>query len=319
MPNEQFFRGLINKLRVGDMQTVGNMQVIPIVGRPDGSVAAPRVRAGTRNYGSVDFYNDEPQPTIVPPGSAFITKQYAQDHGISKGRIVPANGHLRDDEAMCIQDTQGGLISAEDGILTILPARVRSRAMTIRGKEYNRLWPSLRQFSKTISSVTGKNVSNPGWAASFLDTFKSQLDVFMAQFECVPDQCGAIVLVNGKIAGVEVAPNPEYWAVTWEPLIRVTYGSLAMEKDGDPLLPELRIPQDGTPEQIAQAMEEYRAAERKIVIDIVEKVETVEIKSTPYQTLDSMRLNDVASDQMVGTVGFNDGDVNFVSMFPRQL
>ena len=38
-----------------------------------------------------------------------------------------------------------------------------------------------------------------------------ELDEFVAEFECVPRQIGAIILVDDQVVGVERAPSHAYW------------------------------------------------------------------------------------------------------------
>jgi hypothetical protein len=54
------------------------------------------------------------------------------------------------------------------------------------------------------------------------------LDEFVAEFECVPRQIGAIILVDDQVVGVERAPSHAYWQSVWPCLIRECYGSLAI-------------------------------------------------------------------------------------------
>ncbi|MCU0355810.1 MAG: hypothetical protein MUD08_19075, partial [Cytophagales bacterium] len=63
----------------------------------------------------------------------------------------------------------------------------------------------------------------------FLNHFKPQLDQFVAEFEYVKDQVGAIVMLEGRIVGIEIAPSHQYWQEIWMPLLRECYGSLVLE------------------------------------------------------------------------------------------
>ncbi len=79
----------------------------------------------------------------------------------------------------------------------------------------------------------------------FLDHYTDELDQFVAEFEPIKNQIGAIILVSGKIVGIERAPNPNFWLSMWTPLIRECYGSLAILEsktfNGSPPIPPTRV------------------------------------------------------------------------------
>jgi hypothetical protein len=133
---------------------------------------------------------------------------------------------------MCVQQTQGGLIRAGSHRFAILPVALRRAVHASTSKDYSRLWKPIRDF-KAECGLTGA-----GNLTDFFRAFRRQLDEFVAEFETVPGQVGAIVLIGGRVVGVERAPSHEYWRDVWEPLIRECYGSHAIREaavadDGD--------------------------------------------------------------------------------------
>ena len=48
---------------------------------------------------------------------------------------------------------------------------------------------------------------------------------FNAEFEVVDGQRGAIIMINDKIVGIEIAPTHDYWKTVWNSLVRDCYGS----------------------------------------------------------------------------------------------
>src|SRR5262249_44520767 len=109
--------------------------------------------------------------------------------------------------------------------MLILPASLRTTALSIRHvRDFRKLWESIQEFNKGFGIV-----QLGGHLESFLKAFQRELDEFVAEFEVVPRQIGAIVLVGGEIAGVERAPSAAFWKAVWNPLIRVCYGSLAIK------------------------------------------------------------------------------------------
>ena len=216
----------------GPTQSVGQMEVIPILdagSASDESWAPPRFSAGTQTYGAVQARNlDTTRPTIAPLGSGFITKQAAQDHAILSAAFVGPGENKSIPHAVCIQQTQPGTITqSEDTQMVILPASLRVRGLSLRkGTELGRMWEHIQNFHRSMG-VTGG--SGRGDLVLFLQHFEKELDEFVAEFELLPKQIGAVVLINGVVVGVERAPNVEFWNALWNPLIRVCYGSLAIK------------------------------------------------------------------------------------------
>jgi len=211
---------------LGPMQSVGQMQVIPLVdttGAVDERFSPPELEVGTHGYGSVALRNANDKPTIVPYGAGWVVKQRAQDHAIGSGAFLKAGEHRILARAMCIQQSQPGLIAKAKHALTILPAQLRAKALAMRHvDQYSKLWEHITKFNTELGMGSVANL------VTFLTTFEKQLDEFVAEFELVPRQVGAIVLVAGEVAGVERSPSTAYFAAIWEPLVRVCYGSLAV-------------------------------------------------------------------------------------------
>lgn len=219
---------ILQGTRLGRTQSVGHMEVIPILDdgdAADDTFAPPNFSAGTRDYGSIRVQNlDNERPTIVPTGSGFITTQYAQDHATPGAKLLKPGENATIRGAMCIQETQGGLIRQEESTtLVVLPVTLRSQALSMRHEsELGRVWPAIREFNRSVG------INGRGNLVEFLKEYERQLDDFVAEFELVPDQIGAIVLIGGKVVGVERAPNVPFWEKLWVPLVRVCYGSLAL-------------------------------------------------------------------------------------------
>ncbi|MEM7157274.1 MAG: DUF6569 family protein [Myxococcota bacterium] len=218
---------ILRGTRTGRRQSVGVMEVIPLLGEDDETFAPPHVEVGTSHYGTVDLRNDDDRPTIVPPGAGWVVRQAAQDHAIGSGKLMRAGQSVKIDTARCIQQSQGGYIGRDKHPMVVLPAALRGRALAMRNETgYDKLWPDITRFNTRLGASTG---GGGGHLEYFLRHFAKQLDEFVAEFELVPDQRGAIILIGGRVVGVELAPNQAFWRHVWEPLVRVCYGSLAIE------------------------------------------------------------------------------------------
>jgi hypothetical protein len=94
------------------------------------------------------------------------------------------------------------------------------------------------------------------------------MDEFVAQFEIVPRQVGAIVLIEGSVVDLERSPNYSYFKVMWKPLIRECYGSFSLQaaKQSGFALPPNRVALSGAHVRsladIRKALNEARRKEK---------------------------------------------------------
>lgn len=289
---------------VGRMQSVGPMQVIPILGEDDESFAPPDVDAGTSNYGQVHVRNRYDRDTIVPPGAAWIVDGAVQDHALGGGALVKAGSDRRIDRAMCIQQSQPGLIRLARHALHILPARLRVKAIELEGdSRYNRMWAHISAFKELYGLGSGA-----GNLVDFLRAFAKQLDEFVAEFELVPDQVGAIVLVGGKLVGIELAPSASYWEAVWVPLVRICYGAVALQAGRAAVAPPatrsvLNV-LDGSLDGILAALDAAERAEEQVVRDVVVGVAKRRVKgcSRGVERLGGATLHTVEGRHLIGQV-----------------
>jgi hypothetical protein len=303
---------------IGPMQSVGQMQVIPILGDDDLTYAPPELEVGTSGYGSVALRNTHDKPTIVPYGAGWVVKERAQDHAVGSGAFVRAGEDRVLNKAMCIQQSQPGLISRAKRALTILPAKLRAKALAIRHvDQYNKLWEHITAFNTSLGVETVANL------VSFLSRFEKELDEFVAEFELVPRQLGAIVLVGGEIVGVERAPSAAYFAATWESLVRVCYGSLAIAAGKTRrMAPATRLPlitlgeRAKTLEALRSALSELRTREEVLAQQLVSFVRALRLERADEadDTLDGAELWTVAGLQFGGQVVTDGNAVKYASL-----
>lgn len=222
----EFLKGL----EAREPQTVGNMTVIPLVAQATerngvGTVADIYLERDLA-YDRLQMATASNAPTILPAGYAMITKEKAQDRAVASKTILPAKGS-KEVNAFCVQSTQCGLMSSANKAqqeFRMLPATIRMVAYRHRNeKKFNALWDSLAIYNSSLK-VTGNFLS------SFFNEYKSRLSQFVAEFELVPFQRGAIILINDELVGVEFAPNPLAFSAQWETLIRDCYGSEAIAR-----------------------------------------------------------------------------------------
>lgn len=211
----------------GRIQSVGYMQVIPLVSElSDDRFVSPvesDIEVFTTSYGTLGFRNPSDCLLIVPCHAGYVVKQMAQDHAMAHAAVVPSAGERSFNTAMCIQQAQGGYINRGSYRMLILPYALRERALEVRkAQKYDKLWGDISAFNQEMG------VQTAGHLEFFLKHFRKELDEFVAEFECVPRQIGAIILVDDQVVGIERAPSHAYWQSVWPCLIRECYGSLAI-------------------------------------------------------------------------------------------
>lgn len=226
----------------GRPQSVGIMDVVPLL--PQDEAHHNRLFAvpskdmyldGNPTYGTVIVRNANPEmPLICPTNTAWVTRHRAQDHALCKAGLVKGGATSSYNNAACVQATQGGAIPADLYQFQILPATLRRIDRQLAEEhEYAKLWENIRELNQALNVPDGS-----GHLEFLFKQFEKELWQFVAEFESVPSQIGALILINGQLVGVEIAPSPEYWESVWEPLIRYCYGPEA-------LLAAKRLGEDG--------------------------------------------------------------------------
>jgi len=210
------------------MQQVGAMSVLPLIAdkkyQSDEYAAPNDLAVRSDSYGDLGFQNSGDKIVIIPAHAMYITKQRAQDHAMTKAGVVNPGSSKVYDDAACVESSQAGHLRPEKREMSILPWSMREFATSKRGLvSYDKLWSTIGVFN----FESGVNHHNRH-LSYFYDKFKDTLDEFVAQFEVVPNQVGAIILINGTVFGVERTPSYEYFKKIFETLIRSCYGAAAL-------------------------------------------------------------------------------------------
>lgn len=312
---------ILNGTVMGRTQSVGHMEIIPLMpgsaDAVDESFGPPNLSIDTNGYGHVRATNPDPDhPTIIPLGAGWVSDQAAQDHAIGSAEFVKPKETKAIDTAMCIQRSQGGYLSKVTDML-ILPAPLRVQALAMRKQtDIGRLWNSIYQFNQDLGIQ-----EYDAQVVYFLKHFAKQLDEFVAEFELLDGQIGAIILVGGKVVGIERGPNPAYWATLWNPLIRICYGALALKARqvlGDRPSPT-RTPLDVKEKSLAGIRAALQSARQSSQIMIDSEIGQVKqlplLASDKDRTFQDYSLLTVANSRLAGQmIEKKDGHVTYVSI-----
>ena len=292
----------------GKIQSVGVMQVIPLVSEiSDESFVSPNqsAKVSTSDYGTLVFQNQKEATMIIPPQAGYVVKQSAQDHALPHVGVVEGKKTASFDSAMCIQSSQGGTIGGGEHNMLILPFPLREKAHKTRNNRgYDRLWKDIRALNTRAGVSAGG--SSQAHLEYFLNAFKEQLDQFVAEFEPVDKQVGAIILINGRVVGVERTPSYTYWTSIWAALIRECYGSLAIieANDYNNKVPPTRVPLrkatsvSDLKAALKEASDEEYARVKKIVNDIAD----IDMGQKVDNTVGEVDIEELSSKRFVGQI-----------------
>lgn len=277
---------ILEGLVLGEKQDAGIMSVIPLLD-PNGDATTEHADfedikfLNTQNYGSLAFSNNSDKEFILPAGYTIITKQKAQDHGIPTSTVLAASGTTSVKTACCVEQNQPGMIDGTNvDNFNFLPLYVRKEQFLSYGRsgmnnyvknsfDFARLWPTISQFQKKLVKESGAHL------VYFFTKFIDQLNAFDAEFESREGQRGAIILINNKIVGIEVAPTTAYWKKIWHKLIRDCYASEVIRLTTEKLVKSFEDSQTETLdlsncssiEDIENAMSDHRDIYQKNISD----------------------------------------------------
>ncbi len=291
------------------VQSVGYMQVIPLTSdlTDDRFVSPAEVGVGvtTTHYGTLVFDNSEDTLLIVPCHTGYVVQESAQDHAMAHAGLVKARDKRAFDTARCVQQTQGGLIRSGHYQMIILPFALREQALKDRNsKGYDKLWGAIAGFNREMG------IEGASHLEYFLERFGRELDEFVAEFECVPHQVGAIILIDDHVVGIERAPSHAYWQSVWPALIRECYGSLAIQVarskgETPPAPPGTRVPlpeEIGSLDDLGRAVEEIAAEEESRVRSLVRELLDERLTLTADEEIEGLNLETLEPGRFVGQV-----------------
>jgi len=216
-----------NNVDIGNIQSVREMTVVPILGsdrtknisRPE-NIQFRR----TSNYGTMEYENLDPDNDGIVPTNSMVRSLDAQDHAMSSVGVIESATRRRFDNACCIEERQGGYLGHKGNEEEVLPVSLRRTLLnpTLRGeRDYSKLWPSIREWLRGVPNMS----SSYAHLRYFFDEYKQVLEENAAEFEPVQDQIGAFVLFSGFPVGLEIMPTQLHWFTYWKWLIRGCYSS----------------------------------------------------------------------------------------------
>lgn len=252
-----------DEIEVGNVQSVDEMTLVPILGKERGEIAKPSSLSfkQTTNYGTMVFENTDTSREAIVPTNMMVRSKGGQDHAMAGSGVVMQRQSRSFGNACCVEESQGGFLDGAEET-DVLPINLRKALIdqSIRSRSsYQKLWGKIRGWLEGLQLRGGRHSAHLRYFYDEPDV-KKALEDFAAEFEPVDNQIGAIIMFSGTPVGIEIMPSSEHWEEYWKLLVRGCYGAemlrlkmLGKLKPSTLILPDLPIlPAGADSEQIKE-------------------------------------------------------------------
>lgn len=221
-------------IRIGALQRSGPMAVAPLFGPDRGARFMPPLSglklSRVAGYGNVEIEcrsGVDGGVAILPLHIGYIQDK-AQNHALCRSALMGSGQKRMFDDACCVQSGQGGFLEGRDQWFFVLPVELRETALSLRGtKDFKKLWGPISKLNVALG------LPERGHLEQIICHDRYYLTQYSSRFELLPGQTGALFFANDELIGIEVAPNAEYFAEAWMPLVCFSYGVLAKKREDD--------------------------------------------------------------------------------------
>jgi len=211
------------------VQSISNMQIVGLTTDKEYSLddrfANPltALKASNSSYGEINFDNMADKETIVPTQMAVMTKQRAQNHGMTKSGYIDKNRRTTFHDAGCVQGSQSGNFR-DTQEFRMLPVTMREMSFNAikNGRGFDRIYPAIRQLGNKTHSNTGEYLDK------YFSKYDKKLEQFIAHFERPKNLIGVVILIDSEIVAIDKFPSFSYAEQVWDMMIRDCYGALAI-------------------------------------------------------------------------------------------
>jgi len=307
--------------RLGTPQRVDNLTVVPVFGPGYPGVLSPRdgvklVRVD--GYGTVVLRNPGSDGrvglAIVPLHVGYV-QDGAQNHALCRSAFLAPGQAVRFEDACCVQETTGGYLTERDQWFFTLPLELRAAALELRRQgSYSKLWPAIERFNR------GHGLRARGHLELMLAGRRAFLTQYRSRLELVAGQLGALFVLGGRLVGVEVAPNPAYFADVWPALVCFAYGPAAMHSRGDAAVAATPYEASTVEELVAAREAQLRAelARVRAVVDAAAR-DWADPDVTEEERYLDLRLSTVVGSGVAGQIVSDGARPVYASLFVREM
>jgi hypothetical protein len=259
------------------VQSIMNMQVVCLTTDKEYSLderfANPlsSLQSSNSSYGQISFANKADKEVILPTQMAVMTKQSAQNHGMTKAGYLEKFANVTYHDAGCVQGGQTGYFRGTQEF-RMLPVTMREMVFDTVGQpnSYGRIYPAINKLGVNTQSNAGNYLN------IYFEKYDKKLEQFIAHFERPHNLIGIIVLVDGEIVAIDKFPSFTYAEQVWDLMIRDCYGALA-------IISELK--NKSSMKNFTETYGELKKSHQENIIDLLEKA----LKKTKKSMTDSVQ------------------------------
>ncbi|NUT41373.1 MAG: hypothetical protein HOV86_15435 [Thermoactinospora sp.] len=300
--------------RLGTPQRAGALTMVPVTGPVRPGFVPPR--SGLKlcrvvGYGQVELYNGMPEGVAIVPLHIGYIQDAAQNHALCGSALLAAGQKRVFHDACCVQQSQGGFLSGrDDQWFFVLPVELRARALELRGRRgHAKLWDDIAELNR------GYGLPSRGHLEQILSRRRAVLTQFQSRLELVPGQLGAAFFVGGRWAGLEIAPDPVYFAELWTALVCFAYGVAAWKRE--PLVAPA-VPYGATDlAGLRRELDGERAALSERVAGWLSAVPMGPVEAVEEERYLDLRLSTLTGGHVAGQVVTDGGGLVYASLFNR--
>ncbi|MET9246752.1 DUF6569 family protein [Nonomuraea sp. NPDC003709] len=296
--------------RAGAPQRAGALTMVPIWGPERPGIVPPR--SGLKlervvGYGRVELLNGAREGVAIVPLHIGYIQDAAQNHALCSAALMGAGQTRRFDDACCVQAGQGGYLEGRDQWFFVLPVELRAKALELRGHhDYAKLWPDISELNAACG------LPSRGHLEQILSRKRATLTQFQSRLELLPGQLGALFFVDDRFAGLELAPDPVYFAEMWMALVCFAYGVAAWR--AEPEQAHAEPYEAGSLAELRAELARDRAARQAEVASWL-PTPAGDVRMVEEERYLDLRLSTVTGDGLAGQVVTEHGRPVYASLF----
>jgi hypothetical protein len=305
--------------RAASIQRSGPLTVVPLLGDSAGDQFVPPLTgmklARVAGYGKVEMEclrRSDDSIGIVPLHIGYI-QDGAQNHALCRSGLLAGGQKRMFEDACCVQQAQGGYLEGREQWFFILPLALRDAALGMRGTVgFGKLWPDIAKLNEQFGKTSR------GHLDEIVCRERPWLNQYNSRFERLTDQIGALFVMDGKLVGIELAPNPMYFAEVWPALVSFCYGAEAMRRERDGKRePEPAYTATDLVSLRAQVQQRRTEADAEVRRALAE-IPRATLELVEEERLLDLKLSTAQNDQFAGQVVSRGGSTVYASIAARR-